>query len=121
LEKNPSRNLAVYVVWVPELGAQPKHVPDAATLVRDPRARHYWDGDEVVGKAYNGVLGIGRIAWDSYFIFDPGKLWDAGSVPTPDFWMHQMSKVRQAPMLSPKVFAAQVAQRTGAAQPAGVR
>ena len=112
MKKNPSRDLAVFVVWVPELGAQPKHVPDAAKLVPDERARPYWDGGQVLEKEYRDVLRIGRVAWDVYFIFSPGMRWGSAGAPRPDFWMHQMSKVREAPELNPKVFAAEVGKRT---------
>ena len=63
MKKNPSRDLAVYVVWVPELGAQSKHVPEAAKLAPDERARHYWDGGQILEKEYRDVLRIGRVAW----------------------------------------------------------
>jgi hypothetical protein len=112
LQKNPSRQMAVYVVWVPELGAEPKHVAPAARLVPDERARHYWDGAEILGKEYKDVLRIGKVAWDVYFIFSPGMRWGSAGAPRPDFWMHQMSRVREAPELDPKVFAAEVAKRT---------
>ena len=113
LKNNPSRDLAVYVVWVPELDAQPKHVPEAARLVPDERAHHYWDGAEVLGKEYKDVLRIGKVAWDVYFLFSPGMRWGSAGAPRPDFWMHQMSKVREGPELNPKVFAAEVGKRTG--------
>ena len=112
LQKNASRDLAVYVVWVHELGAQTKHIPEAAKLVPDERARHYWDGGEVIGKEYKDVLRIANTAWDVYFVFAPGMRWGSAGAPRPDFWMHQMSKVTQAPTLDPKVFAAEVAKRT---------
>ena len=125
LQKNASRDLAAYVVWVPELGAETKHVPPAMKLVPDERARHYWDGAEVVGKQYGALLRINRIAWDAYFIYPPGARWGPAGVPQPDFWMHQMSKVKEAPDLDPKVFAAEVAKRTQAPaqapKPTGVR
>jgi hypothetical protein len=112
LRKNPSRDLAVYVVWVPELGAEPRHVPQAAKLVPDERARHYWDGTEILGKEYKDVLRIAKVAWDVYFIFPPGMRWGSAGAPRPDFWMHQMSKVKEGPVLDPKVFAAEVGKRT---------
>ena len=81
----------------PELGAQPKHIPEAAKLVPDERARHYWDGGQVLEKEYRDVLRIGRVAWDVYFIFSPRMRWGSAGAPRPDFWMHQMSKVKEGP------------------------
>jgi hypothetical protein len=125
LQKNASRDLAAYVVWVPELGAETRHVPPAMKLVPDERARHYWDGGEIVGKQYEALFKLNRIAWDAYLLFPPGVRWEAAGVPSPDFWMHQMSRVKEAPMLVPKVFAAEVAKRTQATpqvpKPTGVR
>jgi hypothetical protein len=58
------------------------------------------------------MLRIAKVAWDVYFIFPPGTRWGSAGAPRPDFWMHQMSKVREAPVLDPKVFAAEVGKRT---------
>jgi hypothetical protein len=52
------------------------------------------------------------LACDVYFICPHGMRWGSAGAPRPEFWMHQMSKVREGPVLDPKVFAAEVAKRT---------
>ena len=58
LAKDSLKDVAVYVVWSPQLGAAEKHVASATALVADSRARHYWDGQKLVGSAYQPLLGL---------------------------------------------------------------
>lgn len=95
LETVPSKQLAVYVVWIPVLNFQ-----DEATLQRngrkessrvpDPRATHYVDPEGFAGKQYSPILNIPYHgpAWDVYLAFGPGVHWD-DRAPTPTGWMHQ--------------------------------
>ena len=83
LDKDSSRNVAVYVVWSPQLGAQEKHVAGAMRLVPDPRAHHYWDGNELIGKAFEPVLGLPAPAWDTWMLFDRNATWRGTRAPTP--------------------------------------
>ncbi len=105
LQKNSDSRLAAYVVWVPELAAQEKNVGPATTLVSDPRARQFWDPDEVVGGEYGRVLGIHFPAWDVYLLFEPQTIWQGDTAPKPFFWMHQLGGVSSAPRLDPDEFA----------------
>ena len=98
------------MVWVPELGAELKNVAPATVLVPDARARHYWDPDEVVGIKYERVLGIDRPAWDVYMLFGPKTIWTGDEPPKPEFWMHQLGGVTNAPHLDPDKFAAEAAK-----------
>ena len=93
----------VFVVWVPELGGQEKHVPAAAKLIADSRAIHFWDGNSVLGKAYQQILKTPGTAWDVYLVFAPETQWTNGPPPKPVFWMHQLSKITHAPRLDAQV------------------
>jgi len=104
LELESSKNLAAYTVWVPELGATEKNVPGAVALVSDKRARHYWNADDSLGRAFGGVLGTPATAWDVYLLYPRGVKWVAAAPPKPIFWMHQLSGVTNAPHLDPDVF-----------------
>ena len=109
LQKNQDRRLAAFVVWVPELGAQLKNVAPATVLVPDPRAKQYWDPEEIVSIKYGRVLGIDRPAWDVYMLFGPETVWHQGEPPKPDFWMHQLRGVTNAPRLDAEEFATRAA------------
>ena len=91
LEKDAGKDIAVYVVWSPQLGAEEKHVASATSLVPDARARHYWDGEELVGKAYQPVLGLPAPAWDTWMLFDRNAMWTDDRPPVPAWWEHQLS------------------------------
>jgi hypothetical protein len=95
LETIPSKQLAVYVVWLPVLNFQ-----DEATLQRnglkessrvpDSRATHYIDPDGFAGRQYSPILNIPYHgpAWDVYLAFGPDVRWE-DRAPTPTGWMHQ--------------------------------
>jgi hypothetical protein len=89
LEKEPSKEVAVYLVWSSQLGAQERHVAEAAKLLPDPRVRHFWDGEQVVGTTFERVLGVGEPAWDVWMLFDRQATWEAGA-PVPAWWEHQL-------------------------------
>jgi hypothetical protein len=95
LETIPSKQLAVYVVWLPVLNFQ-----DEATLQRngqkessrvsDSRATHYVDPNGFAGKQYSPILNIPYQgpAWDVYLAFSADVRWE-DRAPTPTEWMHQ--------------------------------
>ncbi len=109
LQQNQDPRLAAFVVWVPELGAHEANVAPATTLVPDPRARQFWDPQEVVGRAYGRLFGLNFPAWDVYMLFGPRARWAAAEPPAPAFWMQQLAGVTQAPHLDPVVFAQRAA------------
>ncbi len=58
----------------------------------DPRVQHFFDTDKRAGKAIASSLGgEGKIAWDIYTFFPKGCRW-ARCLPTPQFWMHQLTQ-----------------------------
>lgn len=91
LMKDTLTDVAVYVVWSPQLGAEEKHVASATSLVPDRRARHYWDGQMLAGSAYQSLVGSKAAAWDTWMVFDKTAMWRSDSVPRPAWWEHQMS------------------------------
>ena len=110
LSKVSSADLAAFVVWDPELGAQTKNVPEGMALIPDRRASHYWDADEVIGRAYEHILPTPGPAWDVYLVFGRGVKWAGDSPPKPDYWMHQLGGVSNAPHLDPDVLRQHVQQ-----------
>ena len=59
-------------------------------LLRDQRARHYWDGADEIGGELGRILGhAGLVAWDLYAGYAAGVTWD-GPMPAPSGHIHQM-------------------------------
>jgi hypothetical protein len=102
----------VFVVWSDQFGGAPRHVPDAADLIPDARARHYWDEGRVVGRAYqrlklgNRTLDIGAEAWDVWMLFDRDARWTDAGPPQPTWWEHQLRGMPDERRLEPERFAA---------------
>ncbi len=80
LEANPEAEIDIYVVWEPTLGARRNHADDATELISDPRVRHYWNADFIVGEFFKDH-DFGRTAWDIYFLYGPDAEW--GEEPAP--------------------------------------
>lgn len=90
-----SEDVSAHIVWMPVLrGDNFDAAERAPKLIPDVRARHYWDGDQDIGKLYGRIveLPIGReLAWDIYFVFEPGVVWDEVA-PVPTDWAHQLGR-----------------------------
>jgi hypothetical protein len=114
LDEQRDKDIAVFVVWSDQVGAQPRHVPEASELMPDARARHYWDGGRVVGRAYQKLklgdrtLEFGSEAWDVWLLFDREARW-SDSPPEPAWWEHQLQGMPQERRLDPERFAAKAA------------
>ena len=95
LAKIPDEGLSVHVVWTPVLKSDNfEATRSAQKLIPDPRALHYWDGDQNLGKAYGSVLELPRgreLAWDIYFAYEEGVIWEE-TVPVPSHWVHQLGR-----------------------------
>jgi len=93
LEKIDNEDLSVFAIWMPVLGSDNAEAAiDAESLLADPRARHYWDEGNSLGKLYGRSLKLPRgrqLAWDIYFVYEPGVRWDS-EPPPPTQWMHQL-------------------------------
>lgn len=114
LAKIPDERLRTYVVWVPMNRALERDVANATKEVWDPRARHYWDETNWLGKTYQDVLhGFPfEPVWDTYILYGPDAKWDAAQPPMPAYWMHQLGSARQpraiGPFWNPDTFRAHV-------------
>jgi hypothetical protein len=91
LKKDTLDDVAVYVIWSPQLGANETHVASATALVPDKRAKHFWDGAMLVGSAFQPLIRSKAAAWDVWMVFDKNTTWPASGLPTPAWWEHQMS------------------------------
>lgn len=96
MDAQAGADIAVFVVWSDQLGGRESHVPDAMELMPDPRARHYWDGDRTVGRAFRVLdledrkIDVETEAWDVYLLFDREATWDSETPPRASWWEHQL-------------------------------
>lgn len=96
MEQQPDADVEVFVVWSGQVGGRPRHVSEAAALMPDPRARHYWDGGRVVGAAFQSLsvedreFRLADEAWDVWLLFGPDAEWTADGPPEPAWWEHQL-------------------------------
>lgn len=105
-DRNPSRKLAGYAIWVPKLGARETDVAAGTTVAADPRIRDYWDANERIGAFYEPMLPTpGTESWDVYMIFPPGVVWTGVVPPKPAIWMHQLAHSNPSLFLDPTKFA----------------
>lgn len=95
----------MYVVWSPQAGGRQEHVPSAASLLRDHRARHYWDPSMSAGRAVSASLSLPRPAWDVWILYGPDAAWTDEGLPEPDWWEHQLAALSDENWLDPERFA----------------
>jgi hypothetical protein len=115
LDTQAGDDIAVFVVWSDQLGAAPHHVRDAAELMRDSRAHHYWDGDELIGRGYptldldGTTIKLSGPAWDFWLLFDHDAEWTPNGPPKPTWWEHQIRGGPPERRLDPARFARKAA------------
>jgi hypothetical protein len=101
-----------FVIYVPTLGAEEKHVQAAIPLMTGPRVSHYWDKEGNSGLDFQKALDISMYAWDVWMIYAPGQLWEVDSTPpTPVFWQHQLPGLPTEQRLDAERFAAVVKEK----------
>lgn len=86
--------LAVLVVWQPvQTSDTAEAAAEAAQLVPDPRARHYWTVEPGLANPLGAPLGeLPSPVWDVFLIYPPGAVWDE-SAPAPAYAMHNGAEV----------------------------
>ena len=111
LSMTRDQRLQTFVVHVPVIGAEAKHVRPAAKLLPSRNVRHYWNESGAVGwwlsqqfAIKNGKKSV--YAWDVWLLFGPEAQW-ADKSPKPRVLMHQLEELEgtRFPMLDSKVFA----------------
>jgi hypothetical protein len=74
LEKYPSSNLRVYVVWFDMLPGDSLGLVDRKVL-NDHRVANYYDPNRVVGSWFAEHTGDVGIVWDAYFLYGADASW----------------------------------------------
>jgi hypothetical protein len=65
----------------------------AAAVARfaDARLTGFHDAGRQLGRAMARRLGWKHhVAWDTYFVYEPGRHWTGTEMPFPDVWFHQL-------------------------------
>ncbi len=109
LLKNVSDDrLRMYVVWLPMFpGDSQDWAKTRSEEFSDRRLTYYWDSGRLTGQQWQKVLGISQTAWDVYFLYGADTQWDKEPA-MPNFWMHQLNGVTNAPPLKEPAFEAKV-------------
>jgi hypothetical protein len=84
----PDGDLAALVVWEPVQESETREAAvEAAQLVTDPRARHYWTVSPGLADALGAPLGeLASPVWDLFLVYPAGARWE-GSAPPPAYAM----------------------------------
>src|SRR5581483_8515126 len=109
LKDIPDDRVRAYIVWLPIFGGDFKGASqDHSKSFADARVNYFLDPDSLTGELWKPVLKLNDdIAWDVYLLYGPDAKWDK-EPPQPDFWMHQLSGVTQAPRLNQTAFEAKL-------------
>lgn len=73
----PGADLAIYAIWFNMLGSDAE-AKWPRRLLTDPRVKHYWDAQKVVGTFYGENVSAGspqHVEWDAYFLYGPEAEW----------------------------------------------
>lgn len=97
--------LLTFVLHVPALGTEERHVAAAIPLLDGPRVLHYWDGVGKSGIHFGDALETnGVYAWDVWLAYGPQAEWTDTVPPPPEFWMHQLGPLWPELRLDAKLF-----------------
>jgi hypothetical protein len=109
LEKNPSKELALHIVWVKILDTDTRAAVDKATTVlKDGRAQHYWDQNSLLNAQLLDAImfDVGVRMYDVFLLYDRTATWDQ-RLPRPPYWMHEY-RGAPGPAYDPQEFAKQI-------------
>ena len=81
LEKYPSSDVRVYVVWFDMLPGDSRNLVDRRVL-NDRRVTNYYDSGRLVGSWFaSHVESGGGIVWDAYYLYRAEATWTATPGP----------------------------------------
>lgn len=90
MAKDGNSDVVVYVVWSSQVWGMERNVAEAAGVIPDRRALHFWDGDKLVGEAYQPLLRTPEEAWDVWMLYDKEARWEGEAPPRPAWWEHNL-------------------------------
>ena len=78
LEKETSKDLRIYAVWLNQRSTDGRDEIDESILA-DPRVTQYWDGEGITGTYFAetdlGGLGFSGFVYDVYYVFGSDAAW----------------------------------------------
>ena len=84
LDKEPSKDLRIYAVWLNQRSTDGRDEIDSSIL-DDPRVTQYWDGEGITGTYFADAdvagMGYAGFVYDIYYVFGPQAAW--GKDPEP--------------------------------------
>ena len=84
LEKETSKDLRIYAVWLNQRSTDERDTIDESTLA-DPRVAQYWDGSGITGTYFAetdlGGLGFSGFVYDVYYVFGGEAAWSDQPAP----------------------------------------
>lgn len=111
LEKNPSKDLELHIVWVKIMDTDSRAAVDkAVTVLKDPRAQHYWDQNSLLNAQLLDAImfDVGVRMYDIFLLYDRTATWGE-RLPRPPYWMHEY-RGAPGPWYDPQEFAKQIAR-----------
>jgi hypothetical protein len=101
----------IYVVWDPIFGGRFDQVAqELANRFPDKRVTYFKDPKSFAGDLWKRVLQIpdvNEVAWDVYMLYSGKADWKTDP-PQPDYWMHRLWGVSNAPFFSEAPFSAKL-------------
>lgn len=91
LAKNPSKDLAVFIVWLKALKKDDESaVTTAMQKIPDPRVQHFWDPERVLNAQLLDAImfDVQLRLYDIFLLYDGTAEWKK-RLPRPGYWMHQ--------------------------------
>lgn len=82
--------LVTFVVHVPTMGAEEKHVAETIPLLKGPRIHHYWEDTGIIGQHFSEVMEVDNYVWDFWAIYGPDITWEGLLPPNPAYYEHQL-------------------------------
>ena len=84
LDKEPSKDLRIYAVWLNQRSTDARDEIDESILA-DPRVTQYWDPEGITGRYFAendlGGLGYAGLVYDVYYVFDGNAAWANAPAP----------------------------------------
>lgn len=76
LQKYPTADARVYVIWFNMLTGDSKALIDRKVL-NDHRVTNYYDSNRVIGTWFGQQSGDGGVIWDAYFLYGADATWSS--------------------------------------------
>jgi hypothetical protein len=92
MEKDPQKNIAVFIVWLKVLETDNEDAAVAAMKrIPDPRVQHYWDPQRVLNAQLLDAImfDVNLRIYDIFLLYDGEARWEK-RLPRPGYWMHEI-------------------------------